>query len=164
MRLYTFVAHDDGDLYILEEEIVGNPPHRLFTWWPLGVSAIEYSRGGYPREWIGRKVTAKPGEPGTYEVCDPETGQIVKYLYLKNGGQTCSEYAKSVPLPQPILVGKSKDMDVKWRPGYGWYKYSAVRGWIPCTSAEIERGEREAARADRVCARKKKQDRRTGSR
>ena len=157
MSHYTFVVHDDGNLYILQEEIVGIPPHQLFTWWPLDISATEYVRGGYPKEWIGRKVTAKPGEPGTYEIRDPDTGQLMKYLYLKNGGQTFSKYAKSVPLPPPILVGKSKDMEVKWRPGYGWYKCSSIQGWIPCTSAEIKRGEQEAARAARRRVRYEKQ-------
>lgn len=137
--IYCMAKHDkDGNLYILEEEEDLSRPERRRTWWPLGISALEFALAGYPSQWIGMRV--QPGEGAAFDLYHPQTRAWLKRFYIAGGAGACSTYHERLPVPPPLLTANCQGMEVAWRDGR-WQKYSErQRKWLPCSEAELKRG------------------------
>jgi hypothetical protein len=136
--IYTVAKHADGRLYILKEEDDLSRPERHRTWWPLGISALDFALAGYPSEWIGLRVL--PYESASFDLYHPRTGEWLKRLYIAGGPSAYATYHERVPIPPPILTGKCREMEIAWQDGR-WRKYSLRQGkWLLCSQAELKRG------------------------
>ena len=136
--VYTLAKHADGRLYILEVEDDLSRPEQRRTWWPLGISALDFVLAGYPSAWIGLRVL--PYESASFNLYHPRTGEWLKRFYVAGGPNAYATYHERIPIPTPILTGKCKEMEIAWRDGR-WCKYSLRQEkWLPCSEAELKRG------------------------
>ena len=139
--IYSLAKHDtDGNLYILEEEDdLFKPEHRR-TWWPLGISALEFALAGYPSEWVGMRAKPCASESSVFDLYHPQTKAWLKRFYIAGGAAALATYHERLPIPPPLLTGNCTGMEVAWREGR-WCKYSSRQmKRLPCSETELKRG------------------------